>query len=231
MQLLSLNTSVMKRILLSLTAIFLLGTAASAQKTKIKIETDSGVIVMMLYDGTPKHRDNMDSLVRARFYDGLLWHRVIPNFVMQGGDPKSKEAATGTMLGDGDVGYRVPAEIKDEYYHHRGAVGMARDQNPEKASSGCQFYIVTGKTYSDAELDQAEQRSGHKHTAAQREAYKKLGGVPFLDGGYTVFGEVIDGMDVVDRISKTQRGAADRPAVDIHMKRVTIYKKKRFFIF
>lgn len=221
----------MKRILLSLSALFLLSLGASAQKTKIKIETDSGVIIMALYDGTPQHRDNLVKLVKQKFYDGLLWHRVIPNFVIQGGDPKSKEAAPGAMLGDGDVGYKVPAEIKDEYYHVRGAVGMARDNNPEKASSGCQFYIVTGKTYDDQQLDMAEQQSGHKHSAAQREAYKKLGGVAFLDGNYTVFGEVIQGMDVVDKISKTAVGTANRPTVDIHMKKVTIYKKKRFFVF
>jgi peptidyl-prolyl cis-trans isomerase B (cyclophilin B) len=220
----------MKRILLSLSALLLLSLSAGAQKTKVKIETDSGTIIMMLYDGTPQHRDNMVKLVKQKFYDGLLWHRIIQNFVVQGGDPKSKGASAGVPLGEGDVGYRVPAEIKDEYYHVRGAVGMARDQNPEKASSGCQFYIVTGKLYGDPELDAAEQRSGHKHSAAQREAYKKLGGVPFLDGNYTVFGEVIEGMDVVDKISKAKT-ERERPVVDIAMNKVTIYKKKHFLFF
>jgi cyclophilin family peptidyl-prolyl cis-trans isomerase len=223
----------MKRILLSLSMLLLLSLSAGAQKTKIKIETDSGTIIISLYDGTPLHRDNMVKLVKQKFYDGLLWHRVIPNFVIQGGDPKSKGAAPGVALGDGDVGYRVPAEIKDEYYHVSRAVGMARDNNPEKASSGCQFYIVTGRPISDQDLDAIEQRTQRKYTAAQREAYKKLGGVPFLDGGYTVFGEVTEGMDVVERISKTptSKEPRERPVVDIHMTKVTVYKKKHFWIF
>ncbi len=209
----------------------LLSLSASAQKTKVVIETDSGRIVMALYDGTPLHRDNMVKLVKQHFYDGLLWHRVIPNFVIQGGDPDSKTAGPDKMLGDGDVGYKIPAEIKDEYYHARGAVGMARDNNPEKASSGCQFYIVTGKTFTDEQIDAAEQRSGHKHSAAQREAYKRIGGVPHLDGGYTVFGEVIEGMDVADKISNMPRGASDRPNVNVHMTRVYLKRKKFLGIF
>ncbi len=214
-----------------LAALLLLSLSASAQKTKVVIETDSGRIVLALYDGTPLHRDNMVKLVRKHFYDGLLWHRVIPNFVIQGGDPDSKTAAPDKMLGDGDVGYKIPAEIKDEYYHVRGAVGMARDNNPEKASSGCQFYIVTGKTYDDAQLDAAEGRSGHKHSAAQREAYKRLGGVPHLDGGYTVFGEVIEGMAVADKISNMPRNSVDRPNVNVHMTRVYLKRKKFLGVF
>jgi len=217
-----------------LLSFLLFSVAVWAQKTKVIINTEYGKIVMMLYDKTPKHRDNMIKLIKAKFYDGTLFHRVIPGFVIQGGDPDSKDpqkSQPGAPLGEGDVGYRVPAEINDEYFHQRGAVGMARDNNPDKSSSGCQFYIVVGKKFTDEQLDGAEQRSGHKHSAAQREAYKKLGGTPHLDGNYTVFGEVIEGLSVADKIANADRNSADRPKTDIHMKRVYIYKKKRFFLF
>jgi len=221
----------MKKIILVLSLLLCSIAPAIAQKTKIVIETDSGRIVIMLYDGTPLHRDNMIKLVKQHFYDSTLWHRCIPEFVIQGGDPDSKHASPGAPLGNGDLGYKIPAEIKDPYFHVRGAVGMARDGNPEKASSACQFYIVIGKKYDDAQLDAAEARSGHKSSAAQRAAYKSLGGVPHLDGGYTVFGEVVEGMDVADKISKAARNNLDRPTTDIHMKRVYIRKKKTFFLF
>lgn len=208
-----------------------LATGANAARTKVVIETDSGKIVMVLYDETPKHRDNIIKLVKQGFYNGLLWHRIIPGFVIQGGDPESKNAAADKMLGDGDVGYKVPAEINDKLYHHRGALGAARDNNPEKASSGCQFYIVVGKPQTDEMLDASEKRSGVKHTAAQREAYKKLGGVPHLDGGYTVFGEVIEGMNVVDKIANMPRNSADRPNKDIRMNKVYLKRKKFLGIF
>ncbi len=221
----------MKKSLLSLAAVAFLALSAGAQKTKVVIETDSGRIVFMLYDGTPKHRDNMIKLVKAHFYDSTLWHRVIPGFVIQGGDPDSKQAAPGKALGDGDVGYRIPAEINDKYYHVRGAIGAARDNNPEKASSGCQFYIVIGKPFTDEQLDAAEKRSGYKESAAKREAYKKIGGTPHLDGGYTVFGEVIEGMDVADKIANAARNNMDRPDVDIRMNRVYLKRKKFLGIF
>lgn len=210
--------------------LLLISTAASAKRTRVVIETDSGRIVMMLYKETPKHAENMEKLVKQGFYDGLLWHRVIPGFVIQGGDPDSKNAPAGKLLGDGDVGYKIPAEINDKHYHHRGAVGMARDNNPEKASSGCQFYIVVGKKYTDDQIDAAEKRSGVTQSAARREAYKKLGGTPHLDGNYTVFGEVIEGMDVVEKIANAARNGNDRPNTDIRMNRVYL-KKKRFLIF
>ena len=221
----------MKKYILCIAIVAFTLKSVAAQKTKVVIETDSGRIVLMLYDGTPKHRDNMIKLATAHFYDSTLWHRVIPNFVIQGGDPDSKYAAPGKALGDGDVGYRIPAEINDKYYHVRGAVGAARDNNPEKASSGCQFYIVVGKIYTDEQLDAAEKRSGFKESAAKRAAYKKLGGTPHLDGNYTVFGEVIEGMDVVDKIANAPRNNADRPKVDIRMNRVYLKKKKFLGIF
>jgi peptidyl-prolyl cis-trans isomerase B (cyclophilin B) len=173
----------------------------------------------------------MIKLVKQGFYDSLLWHRVIPEFMIQTGDPNSKHARSGEQLGDGDIGYQIPAEITDKYYHVRGALGAARDGNPEKKSSGCQFYIVTGKTFTDEQLDAVEKRTGRKFSAAQREAYKKLGGAPHLDGNYTVYGEVVEGMDVAERISKASRDQLDRPKKDIHIKRVYLTKKRKFLFF
>lgn len=222
----------MKKLFLSFFSLCL-ATMALAQN-KVIIETEYGNIVMSLFDNTPKHRDNMIKLVKDKFYDSTLFHRVIPGFVIQGGDPNSKRATKGQVLGDGDVGYKIPAEINDENFHVRGAVAMARDNNPDKASSGCQFYIVVGKKYTDAELDNISSRTGRKFTPAQREAYKTIGGTAFLDGNYTVFGIVEEGMDVVDKIAAEERDSTDRPKKDIRMKKVTLKKakkKKRFLFF
>ena len=191
-----------------------------AQRKKVAITTEYGKIVMELYDETPKHRDNMVKLTTAHFFDSTLFHRVIPSFVIQGGDPNSKTATADQMLGNGEVGYRVDAEFTDSAYHKYGALGMARDGNPQKASSGCQFYIVIGKKYTDEELNSVEQRAGKPMPASHREAYKTIGGTPQLDGGYTVFGEVIEGMDVVEKISKEPRNQMDRPTKDIRMLKV-----------
>lgn len=209
----------MKKLFLSLSIIFF-GIASYAQTNKVVIETDSGRIVMALYDNTPQHRDNMVKLVREKFFDSTLFHRVIPTFVIQGGDPKSKNAQPGQMLGEGELGYRVPAEINDSNFHQRGALGMARDQNPEKASSACQFYIVVGKPYTDQELDMISQRTGRKFTPAQRDIYKTQGGTPMLDGNYTIYGIVTEGMDVVDKIVNMPRNQMDRPNTDIAMRKV-----------
>lgn len=217
---------------ISLLAFLLLSSfSLFAQKTKVKIETVYGPIVVMLYDGTPLHRDNFLKLTKEKFYDSLLWHRVIPGFVIQGGDPQSKAAPAGAPLGEGEYGARIPAEIKPEYFHKRGALGMARDQNPEKASSGCQFYIVVGKKFDDAALDKAQQRSGHTIPQDQREVYKTLGGTPHLDGGYTVFGEVISGMDAVDKIANQPRNKMDRPDTDVRMLQVRKVRRKFLGIF
>lgn len=222
----------MKKGILSLIALVAFSCTAIAQKTKVVIETEYGNITMMLYDGTPKHRDNMIALVKKHFFDSLLFHRVIPNFVIQGGDPDSKNAPAGKNLGEGDVGYRIPAEIMDSvYYHKRGAIGMARDNNPDKSSSGCQFYIVTGRKFTDEEITGAEGRVGHKIPDAHREVYRTVGGTPFLDGGYTVFGEVTEGMDVADKIAAVARNSADRPDKDVRMLKVYLKKKKKRFLF
>jgi peptidyl-prolyl cis-trans isomerase B (cyclophilin B) len=214
-----------------LVAFTLSASAQSVNKNKVVIETEYGKIVLALYENTPKHTSNMLKLAKEKFYDSTLFHRVIPNFVIQGGDPLSKKATARQPLGEGDNGYRVPAEINELNFHQRGAVGMARDGNPEKASSGCQFYIVTGKTYTDEELDRITAGTKRVFTPAQRAIYKTKGGTPHLDGGYTVYGIVEEGMDVVDKISAEPRDQRDRPNKDIKMIKVRVKKKKFLGIF
>ena len=198
---------------------------------KVKIETTEGDITLLLYDDTPLHRDNFIKLVKAKFYDGVLFHRVINEFMIQGGDPNSKNAEPGKMLGDGDVGYTIPAEFKTpQIYHKRGALAAARegdDTNPEKASSGCQFYIVVGKQFTNEQLDQMEASKIDKHGHANDSTYKfseqaridytTIGGTPHLDGNYTVYGEVLTGIDVVDKIAQARTNRADRPREDIRI--------------
>ncbi len=188
-------------------------------KTKVKITTDLGVVVVRLYDATPKHRDNFIKLVKQGFYDSLLFHRVIQGFMIQGGDPMSKNAQPGVMLGmgGGDM-ERIPAEFNSKLCHIKGALAAARDGNPEKASSACQFYIVQGNIVSDPELDALQQQKGIKYTPAQRAAYKTKGGTPFLDMDYTVYGEVVSGLDVIDKIAAAPGDASNRPNKDVHMK-------------
>ncbi|HLP04261.1 MAG TPA: peptidylprolyl isomerase [Paludibacter sp.] len=236
----------------------------------VRFKTNYGDIVVSLYPETSRHSENFTKLVKAGFYNGLLFHRVIADFMVQGGDPESKDALPDAMLGSGDVGYTVPAEfVYPRYYHKRGALAAARqgdNVNPLKASSGCQFFIVCGRVFTDGELDELERniqqgaeakllgqlrfernaetgkyRQEHnrrkldslnnwiraevkrrmlsrpvfKFTASQRADYKTIGGTPHLDGEYTVFGEVIEGMDVVEKISKTKTNEADRPLDDV----------------
>jgi cyclophilin family peptidyl-prolyl cis-trans isomerase len=223
----------MKRTLFTLLGIclFTVTYAQKLYKDKVVIKTEYGNIVMALYENTPKHRDNMLKLVKQKFYDSTLFHRVIPQFVIQGGDPDSKRATAGQQLGEGDVGYKIPAEINIADYHKYGAIGMARDQNPDKASSGCQFYIVTGKKFTDAELDAISAKTGRKFTPVQRNMYKNKGGTPHLDGNYTVFGVVEEGMDIVEKIAAEPRNSLDRPDKDIRMIKVRMKKKKVLGIF
>ena len=186
---------------------------------KVKITTDSGIIVVKLYDSTPLHRDNFVKLVKEGFYDSLMFHRIIQGFMIQGGDPTSKNAQQGAMLGGGGGDMiRIPSEFRKSLIHKKGALAAARDGNPEKASSACQFYIVQGKVLSDAELDMMEQRIGSKYSLAQRNIYKKIGGTAMLDQDYTVFGEVISGLEVVDKIASAPKAPGDRPIGDIRMK-------------
>ena len=185
---------------------------------RIKITTDLGIIIVKLSDKTPKHRDNFVKLVKEHFYDSLLFHRVINSFMIQGGDPKSKNARPGILLGSGEVGYKIPAEFDTTLYHKKGALAAARDNNPEKASSGCQFYIVEGKKYGNSELDIIEIKNNIKFSAAKRMTYKINGGTPALDMNYTVFGEVETGMEVVDEIAARPTDGNNRPVADIKMK-------------
>ena len=250
---------------------------AQKAETLVLIDTDMGKIKVKLYDDTPLHRDNFIKNVENHLYDGLLFHRVIKDFMIQAGDPDSKDAPKGKMLGAGDVGYTVPAEfVYPKYFHKRGALSAARqgDQvNPEKASSGCQFYIVTGKVYTDSTLLNMETQMNNmrfnnafnalaaKHakeiykmrrnndqeglmnlqdtliaqvekqmagqpefrfTPEQVKAYTTVGGTPHLDNEYTVFGEVVEGMDVVDKIQQMKTDRNDRPEEDVKIKKVEV---------
>lgn len=202
-----------------------------AKEKSIKIETNYGVIILKLYDNTPLHTANLVKLCKEHYFDSTLFHRVIPSFVIQGGDPDSKHADSEKQLGDGDLSYLVPAEINAVNYHKRGALGMARDNNPEKKSSACQFYIVVGKVVTEEQLNTISTKTNRVFSAEQRKVYTTLGGTPFLDGNYTVFGEVTKGMEVVDTIAQLARNAADRPNVDVRMLKVRVLRNKFLGIF
>ena len=224
----------MRRIVLALLlGAFLITSPACSQGRKSKptyvlIKTTMGDIKVKLYPRTIHHTQNFIKLVKDHYYDGVLFHRVIPGFVIQGGDPESKNAQPGQLLGNGGPGYTIPAELCPEYFHKRGALAMARegDQvNPTRRSSGSQFYIVVGKVYTDQELNMLEKRLNTKFTPEQRKAYTTIGGTPFLDGQYTVFGEVVEGMDVVDKIANVERDNNDRPKQDVKILSMQIVKK------
>ncbi|MDX2305110.1 MAG: peptidylprolyl isomerase [Microscillaceae bacterium] len=183
----------------------------------ITVSTDKGDIQLILYESTPKHRANFLKLVQEGFYKDLLFHRVIQDFMIQGGDPESKNAKPGQRLGSGGLDYRVDAEFLPELFHKKGALAAARDGNPEKASSSCQFYIVQGKKSTDQELEMIEKRNNITYTEEQKKIYKEVGGTPFLDQNYTVFGEVIAGLDVLDKIADVEKDASDRPKEDVKM--------------
>lgn len=195
--------------------------------TKVLLKTTFGDITVALYDDTPAHKANFLKLVNDKFYDGVLFHRIIKGFMIQGGDPNSKTAKAGQRLGDGDVGYTIPAEFVSGRFHKRGALAAARegDQvNPKKASSGCQFYIVDGTVYDNDKMTMIAQRTGKTFSPEQIEAYTTVGGAPWLDGDYTVFGEVIKGMEVVDKIANQQKDGNDRPLEDIKIINATVIK-------
>ena len=194
---------------------------------KVEMVTSEGRMVFVLFDDTPQHRDNFLKLVKEHTYDSLLFHRVIRNFMIQGGDPQSRHAKPGQMLGDGTLGYQVPAEFRKEHFHRKGALCAARqgdNVNPRKESSASQFYIVQGQVWDANTLDMMEKRLGKTFSAAQRQAYTTVGGSPHLDGDYTVFGEVVSGMEIVDKIAAQQKDGRDRPLEDIKIISAEIVK-------
>lgn len=187
----------------------------------VEIETEYGNMLVQLYDATPQHRDNFLKLAEEGFYDGIIFHRIIEGFMIQGGDPESKKANAAQSLGSGGPGYTIPAEFVDSLAHIKGALAAARtgDQvNPEKRSSGSQFYIVQGKPVKEEELAYIESRKGFRYAKSLRDAYAEKGGTPFLDRDYTVFGQVIEGLDVIDKIAAVKTDQRDRPVKDVKMK-------------
>lgn len=246
------------------------------KRTLVKLETTMGNITVALYNGTPKHRDNFIKLVKEGVYDSTLFHRVIKQFMIQAGDPDSKNASDTAMLGSGDVGYTIPAEFNPKFFHKKGVLAAARqgdDVNPEKASSGCQFYIVTGRKFTEPQLlgmenkineqreealfdslarqhmkeiykmrkagdnagllelqdtleaqarELADKEEKFRFTPEQIKAYSTIGGAPHLDGSYTVFGEVTEGMEVVDNIEIAKTNRADRPIENIRILKASI---------
>jgi peptidyl-prolyl cis-trans isomerase B (cyclophilin B) len=190
------------------------------KQTMILISTNYGDMKAVLYNETPQHRDNFIKLAKEGYFNGTLFHRVIEGFMIQGGDPDSKTAKKGQQLGQGGPSYTIPAEFNQALIHKKGALAAARmgdNVNPQKASSGSQFYIAQGKVYSEAELNNFEMRMGKKFNELQKKTYSTAGGVPFLDYDYTVFGQVIEGLDVIDKIAKAQKDRSDRPLEDIKM--------------
>jgi cyclophilin family peptidyl-prolyl cis-trans isomerase len=186
----------------------------------VQIQTDFGNMTIALSDSTPLHRDNFIKLVKEKFYDSLLFHRVIKAFMIQGGDPTSKNAPAGAMLGGGGKGYTVPAEFKPYLFHRKGAVAAARDNNPQKASSSCQFYVVQGKSWTEQELKMGFQHRNYPDSVITR--YVQQGGTPHLDMNYTVFGYLTEGYDVLDKIAAVATQPGDRPVQDVRMKVVII---------
>lgn len=224
----------MKKLLLLLLLLPLLSTAQNRKKKDylVTVTTEYGLMHLILHDQTPKHKANFIRLVDSAYYDGLLFHRIIEKFMIQGGDPDSRTAVAGQALGDGDIGYLVPAEITPTLFHKKGAIGAARDNRPDKASSAVQFYIVQGKAWTDQELQQQIDKgiargANRTFTDEQKQVYKTLGGTPHLDGNYTVFGQVLDGLAVVDSIAKQLRSPKDRPLADIRMTMKGEWVKKK----
>jgi cyclophilin family peptidyl-prolyl cis-trans isomerase len=202
-------------------------TGQSKKDYLVTITTPWGDMHAILHEQTPLHKANFLKLVDDKFYDRLLFHRIINAFMIQGGDPDSRTAKQGMMLGNGENGYKVPAEITPELFHKKGALAAARDGNPAKASSGCQFYVVQGQTWNDETLKERMMRTPQRvFTDAQKQVYKTIGGTPHLDGNYTVFGQVIDNLWVIDSVATQKRDGNNRPLKDISMK-ITCKKMRK----
>jgi peptidyl-prolyl cis-trans isomerase B (cyclophilin B) len=234
-----------KRILVSLVSVLLVQISVAQKEVVVKkkdrkkdviLLTNMGNITIRLSDSTPLHRDNFLKLVKQGFYDSVLFHRVIKNFMIQSGDPNSKNAPAGQPLGNGSPGYTIPAEFRATLFHKKGVIAAARqsdDVNPMKESSGSQFYITQGKIFTDAGLDSVEtyRLNGRKIPQDQREVYKTIGGTPHLDQNYTVFGEVVKGLDVVDKIAAVATSKAqdrDRPLENVMIIKATLVKRKKY---
>ena len=222
----------MKKILIIAFSFCLFGQMAFAQKKSKKdyvvtLKTNFGDMHLILFDDTPLHKANFLKLVNDKFYDGLLFHRIIDGFMIQGGDPDSKNAQPGQHLGAGGGNLeRIPFEFKPNHVHKKGALAAARDGNPEKKSSACQFYIVQGKAMSDDQITATAARNKMTYSTKQRSDYMILGGTPFLDNNYTVFGEAIDNLELIDKIAKQPKDASDRPTADIKMS-MTVEKMRK----
>ncbi len=204
---------------LAIAATLLLSSCENDARKYVLIQTDFGDMRVLLYDSTPVHRDNFLKLVEAGFYDSLLFHRVMPGYLIQGGDPDSRNAEPRALLGEGGPGYTLPAEIGAP--HLRGVLAAARfgdPVNPDKRSNGSQFFIVTGQPITDDILDQMLANYGATVTDDERARYRKYGGAPQLDGGYTAFGEVVEGLYVVDKIAAVPKDRLDRPREDVYMR-------------
>ena len=199
--------------------IFMMTSCQSNSQATYTIETNLGNIQVKLYDQTPLHKANFEKLVEAKLYDNVLFHRIIQGFMIQTGNPMTnpKFDATTSKI---DLNYTIPAEFVPEYFHKKGALAAARTENPEKRSSSSQFYIVQGRTLDNDELRQTEDQYNVKFSESQREVYKSIGGTPFLDQKYTVFGEVIKGMEVIDAIAAVPTGPGDFPEKDVRILRI-----------
>ena len=205
------------------------------RKKDIELVTTEGTILLRLSDSTPEHRDNFIRLVKSHYLDSILFHRVISGFMIQAGDPASIRAAARVPLGNGGPGYTLPAEMNTLLYHKKGALAAARKgdaDNPEKRSSGSQFYIVHGKTFTDAQMDSIEvaRLQGRKISPERREYYRTMGGTPQLDGNYTVFGEVVKGLEVVDKIAGVAVSTGpdvNRPLQDVRILSARLVKRKK----
>jgi len=201
------------------------------RKKDVLLETSMGNIWVRLSDSTPLHRDNFIKLVKTNYYPGILFHRVIQNFMIQSGDPDSRGAAPGVPLGNGGPDYLIPAEFRPTLFHKKGVIAAARDNHPQKASSASQFYLTQGKVFTEAGLDSVETyRLKRKIPADQRKVYTTMGGVPHLDQNYTVFGEIVKGLEVVDKIAAvpTSKGPdKDRPLQDVKIIDAKLVKRKK----
>jgi peptidyl-prolyl cis-trans isomerase B (cyclophilin B) len=220
----------MKKISILLCILTLSQLAFAQKKSKkdqlVTISTPFGDMQLVLFDETPKHKANFLKLAQEGFYNGTLFHRIIEGFMIQGGDPDSKTAKPGEPLGEGDLGYTIPAEFNDKLFHKKGVIAAARDNNPQKASSASQFYLAQGKVFKEEDFAAVERRTGRPVPVDRKEVYKHIGGIPHLDQNYTVYGTVINGLEVIDKIAQQPKDSRDRPAKDIPMK-VTVKKMRK----